>query len=247
MNVKSDLREINARVCRRLWDVIDIGGKPGGLTPRLVIPHISGSNVNGSYLRISEQEARFIFCSEIENTNYYYSVETPTEQKYSFNGNTKISARSDISLYLIDGAAAKLVHQVNVELKANNPEEKSIEKDIEKLFVEQSAVSGLEGNWFHLLKNVDNGNLTKLLGKFKSSLPNFRSKSSTEIDSVSILFVFCVLEKKWACMKQFEWDPSKGDFDAYTHSFFDLKYRVVNPKIITEKDDLNGWEIIERN
>ena len=54
-------------------------------------PKYSGRYRNGE-TRISEQELRFIFveqfnkyCNENNSWNAYYSVETPTEEKYIFS------------------------------------------------------------------------------------------------------------------------------------------------------------------
>lgn len=59
---------------------------------RLIFPKFSSANKNNpNKLRVSEQELRFtfveLFSKECENpnNNYYYSIETPTEEKYIFS------------------------------------------------------------------------------------------------------------------------------------------------------------------
>gem|GEM_PF-4539244 len=60
--------------------------------------------------------------------------------------------------------------------------------------------------------------------------------------SVSILFCFCVLDKKWACYKHFNYHPKQGIFDAYVNSFFTLNYKVSGNNVTVV--DQNGWIII---
>ena len=45
-------------------------------------------NLSTGEMRISEQELRFVFVEEFkkEHPNLFYSVETPTENKYKFKG-----------------------------------------------------------------------------------------------------------------------------------------------------------------
>lgn len=52
--------------------------------------------------RVSEQELRFTLTKIHElssQTDFYYSVETPTQEKYSFSGKGERSASSDMSFY----------------------------------------------------------------------------------------------------------------------------------------------------
>lgn len=60
---------------------------------RIIFPKYSGRYRNGE-TRISEQELRFIFVEQFnkycstKKWNAYYSVETPTEEKYVFSLNS---------------------------------------------------------------------------------------------------------------------------------------------------------------
>lgn len=136
---------------------------------------------NGS-LRVSEQEARFLFSSLLEkNKEFRYSVETPTKALYSFTGTGKISAQTDITLWNLNGSS----RMFNVEFKSNNPLPQHIFKDIKKLVEED-----IPGIWFHLLKNSDSGTLPSLFGKFQKSLLELGDHRKKEI-----LFAICVLEK----------------------------------------------------
>lgn len=96
--------------------------------------------------RISEQELRFVFieqfiqyCKETD-LDAYYSVETPTEWKYRFSGEsmprktedgTGQSAMIDVCIHNNRGERICLI-----EFKAGNPAEFSYEKDLVKLSAE---------------------------------------------------------------------------------------------------------------
>lgn len=120
-------------------------------TPRLIFPRY---RVQGNgHIRISEQEARFAFCSVLnDQREYFYAVECPTTQLYSFAGVGERSAQTDVSLF--DNALSKVA---NVEFKAKMPSQKSFNKDIQKLVYERC-----NGCWFHLLENTNAGTLPAL-------------------------------------------------------------------------------------
>ena len=150
-------------------------------------------------LRISEQEARLVYCFNLNNNKYryLYSIETPTDKLYNFarkkrTGNNDESNRggrsalSDLSIY--DSSLDNKL--VNVEFKAHNPTQESYDKDIEKLILE-----GVCGNWFHLLKNTDNGTIKSLNSKFKSALNKvILEKGFNENKDLWILFFIVILE-----------------------------------------------------
>ena len=123
-------------------------------------------------LRISEQELRFAYSATLERKGifqpYFYSVETPTAEKYQFKGIVKDrSGSSDLSLYeLSDGKKKenKFIRVCNIECKAHNSDPKSIQKDIQKLVREKVV-----GAWGHLLVNQDSGTLRELLSKITKS------------------------------------------------------------------------------
>jgi hypothetical protein len=139
---------------------------------------------------------------------------------------SETSASSDLNLFNFQGDA---FHKVaGVEFKAHNPGEEIIRQDINKLLEEK-----VTGNWFHILEDIDSETLTSLFTKFTSSL-----RSCTENlndDPISILFCFCVLEKRWTCIKHFYYDESRGEFDLYVNSFFDLDFTVESDHIVVTK------------
>jgi hypothetical protein len=206
-----------------IWGLPDVASKPAIKYPKLIIPYKRDMN-----RRISEQEARFVYCSVLNNSEFFYSIETPTEREYRLSGKGKRSASTDLSIYKYTNGFKKLV---NVEFKAHNARFNEIEKDIKKLVHE-----GITGNWFHLLVNVNSRTLKALFGKIKRALiENYSEK-------ISILFCFCVLSKRWACIKHFSWDSEKRteNYDIFIERFFEFDYEVKRKiKVI----DGNEWLI----
>lgn len=223
----SELIDINKKTCDLVWTLPDVDSKPAIGYPRLVIPHRRNMDQ-----RISEQEARFVYCSILNNSDFYYSIETPTEKEYQLSGRGKRSASTDLSIYEYNNGFRKLV---NVEFKAHNPKFEDIEKDVKKLVNE-----GIAGNWFHLLKNVNSRTLKSLFSKIERAL------IANYSDKISILFCFCVLNKKWACMKHFNWNSEKGKSESYrmfVEEFFRLDYAVRREITVI---DGNGWLIYSK-
>jgi hypothetical protein len=112
--VIKDITEINRRLCFDIWNVATASGLPSGLSPRLILPVKRNQKP-----RFSEQEARFLYCAIVNSLNYFYSVETPTQELYKQKGRVASTAASDLSLYHFDGTSLHKV--VNVEFKAHNP------------------------------------------------------------------------------------------------------------------------------
>jgi hypothetical protein len=228
-DIMNDIFEINHRLSFNLWYLTDVKSNPQGLSPRLIFPKWRSGEI-----RISEQESKILYCGLLNTLNYYYSIETPTEEVYQQSGKTSQSASSDLSLYEYDGKDFKKV--ANVEFKAHNPDKEQIRKDIEKIIKE-----GITGNWFHTLKNIDGGTLPSLFKKFIYSFKECSSLIDAD-KGVSMLFCFCVLDKKWACIKHFLYDSSKASFENYLDNFFSLDYFVKSGKI--EVIDGKGWSLI---
>ncbi len=219
--IVADVLEINRRLCLDLWHMTSVNERNQAFSPdipKLIIPPYRDNKV-----RISEQEARFLMCSILNDFDYFYSIETPTTLLYSFSGENKRSAATDLTLWLHNGDTFE--RAVNIEFKARNRSKNYIIKDIEKLVSE-----GTIGNWFHLLKNIDRGTLKSLFSKFVEGLEETSHKGlSTKKE---IVFTFCVLEKKWACQKIL---TPVDDFK----SFFTLEYHIEREQVIVTND--NGW------
>lgn len=136
-----------------------------------------------SDLRVSEQEARFCFAAAVERgKEYRYSVETPTLLPYQFTGMTGISAQTDLTLWSLD--EEEKVY--NIEFKAKNPVQKSIDKDIRKLVGEVPP-----GIWFHLFEKADNETFPALARKFGNAFLQYGQDKSN-----GFLFAICALENE---------------------------------------------------
>jgi hypothetical protein len=93
--------------------------------------------------RISEQELRFAFTEAFEEiakeNNLFYSVETPTESKYLFNGENTPKITDDKEGVGQSGNFDFVIHDDKlkriclIEFKSGYPESKSFKKDFLKL------------------------------------------------------------------------------------------------------------------
>lgn len=230
--ITEDIFEINRRLCFNLWSITDVTQKPEGLSPRLILPQKRDKEI-----RLSEQEARFLFCGLLNTLNYYYSVETPTTEEYQQTGQSALSARSDVSLYVSTNDDHRPFRKIaNVEFKAHNPPQEQIKKDVEKL-IKESIV----GNWIHTLKNIDPQTLPKLFDKFIASM--IECSEMVGEREVSMVFCFCVLERKWACIKHFRFDSSTSKFEEYVRRFFEVKVGVDAGAVAVNAEA--GWRVFE--
>jgi hypothetical protein len=209
VEIIGDLHEINQTISKDLWNMVSVKTEPAGPSPRLIFP----IRREGS-IRISEKEAEILCCGLLNNfKDYYYSVETPTEQTYIQSGQRGPSARSDLSLYVFKDR--QFLKVVNIEFKAHACDPKNIAKDIEKLGRE-----GITGNWFHTLGNLNKGTFLKLFQKFETAFLEYRNEFSS-LKKISVLFCFCVLKKRLTYTRHFLCRPSEGGYDEYVKNFFD--------------------------
>lgn len=155
---KKILFELLKKTDTLLWSSYDISINKNyaNRTNNLIYPVYHNKSNNG--LRVSEQEARFIFSYILQNTKFLYSIETPTVNDYQQKGEGKRSAGSDMTIYSPVGQ--KLL---NIEFKFGTISNKAkssfpIAKDIEKIFSES-----IPGCWFHILKSINNSSITALL------------------------------------------------------------------------------------
>jgi len=145
--------------------------------------------------RISEQEAKILFCHILLEKNVAFSVETPTIEKYSFTGNTKRSGNLDLCIY--EKKENKYVRSNCIEYKAHN-ESTTYQSDIEKLLSEKG------NNYFvHILDSVNSGTLytssaqinrTPVINKYIDTIKRLNdSKACNEIRFDSLTFYICIL------------------------------------------------------
>lgn len=209
-----DLFEINRRVAYALWNVASSTSPPSGLSPRLVFPDLRSGKT-----RVSEQEARLLWCTSLQETSFYYAVEAPTTKTYIQTGKKGQSARTDVALYEASGSS---LHRVaNIEFKAGSSSSEQIRKDLEKLIRED-----ISGNWFHLLYARNSGTLPSLSKKFVNG---FNKCASIVKHDVDIVFCICVLREKQMFARRFCFRFAEGNFTSYVSDFFEHidKWSVV--------------------
>jgi hypothetical protein len=118
--------------------------------------------------RISEQELRQLIIEEfkVKHGNLYYSIDTPTKNKYSFtnkNNEKKIadSANSGqpalVDMCVFEKEKKSYKRILNIEFKHKNATKDNISKDVLKLMHEEQS-----GAFILLLKNTNGGTLNNL-------------------------------------------------------------------------------------
>lgn len=109
------MKKVEGLIVATLKDVIDlqcITAATNKTMSKLVYPVKRNETT-----RISEQETRFLFVQNVEKTSdYLYSIEAPTREKYTFSGETLLSGNIDLCLY----GNGKRKHLI--EFKALNPD-----------------------------------------------------------------------------------------------------------------------------
>ena len=203
--IADDLLEMNRRVAYALWNVASSTSPPSGLSPRLVFP-----NLRSGKTRVSEQEARLLWCTMLQETSYYYAVEAPTTKTYIQTGKKGQSARTDVALYEASGSS---LHRIaNIEFKAGSSTPEQIRKDLEKLIREE-----ISGNWFHLLYARNSETLPNLSKKF---ITGFNKCASIVKHDVDIVFSICVLQEKQIYSRRFLFRFAENNFKSYVSDFF---------------------------
>jgi len=162
----------NAIVRQVALELCDIQSEPSpprsATSPSLVFPSYRPTTLNGPQrARISEAEARVLYCLALASLKMPFAVEVPTTQQYAFSGTTRMSARTDLVVYASRPDASRpdapqtLMRSLAIEFKAHNPRVEAIRKDLEKLLREQ-----YDGLWFHVLDNADSKTIPALMAKF---------------------------------------------------------------------------------
>ena len=198
--------------------------KPNRKT-QLKFPRYQNKNDN---IRVSEQELRFtlthFFHTQFVPPEFYYSVETPTVEKYSFNGKKERSAATDLSFYHKDKKI------LNIELKAHNAKQESINKDIEKLTIED-----VNGAWIHILRKEDAGTVKTLFNKFVKAFSQYRNSKKP------ISFHILILESHVLLSR-----IGKEKELNYCKDIFNIEYSLWNNKLEPGKNLKSGDWLIEK-
>lgn len=200
-----DLIEMNRRVVVALLNVASQTERPKALSPHLIFPELRTGNI-----RVSEQEARLLWCTMLQDTSYYYAIEAPTANTYIQSGTKPMSARTDLALYKLTASGFKRV--ANIEFKAHSSTPEQIKKDTEKLIREK-----ITGNWFHLLSSANSATIPRLFEKFAAA---FKACSSHVHNNIDIVFCICVLRNRQMLTRHFTYPHGQRDFVAYVNDFF---------------------------
>lgn len=170
---------------------------------RILFPCKNKGN-NNKETRVSEQELRFVFVEQLnkeigedgKNWNVYYSVETPTIEKYYFKedppkkDNKGQSANFDLVIHDSNYNRVALI-----EFKANNPDIHDYQKDFVKL--SNNEEEGCLRFFIQLLENTRSDTKSSVEGKIYPSKDNKKSIDWTEKWGEHEVIVYCVsLEKE---------------------------------------------------
>lgn len=194
-----EMFRIVQRTDQLLWDAYSASKArvftPG--SPRIIFPRYRAKSgqLTAPGIRVSEQEARFLFVSQLNASQFLYSVETPTSGEYSFKDDArgKRSAATDVTVYT---ESAKPVS--NVEFKAHgfSLERTSslvITKDVVKLLREP-----VPAFWHHTLEAADNSNIKKLWSVIRRDLQLVGGEERERIGTKRFVFHVCVLRQRFA-------------------------------------------------
>lgn len=159
-----DIVKICKEVLSRLT-VMDFENIGGLSTEQLIFPKKIQAKGTKHKDRISEQELRLLFIEEFkkENPELFYSIETPTVDKFSLGKSYESiqsniegqSASLDMCIFeRVDNVYSRIL---NLEFKHKNTSIKNIGKDVLKLIHENQ-----NGAFILLLENTDKGTLCNL-------------------------------------------------------------------------------------
>ena len=187
-------------------------------------------------LRVSEQEARFVFVEALcTDGQFRYSVETPTDKRYQFKGKKKaISAQTDLTVYDLERCRL-----CNVEFKAGGISARAkskdpIFKDVQKLMRE--PVWGL---WFHLLESTESKTITELLKVIREGICKVRSEFECKcLASPGLTIHVCVLKQGFSLQK------SVSLCEAERNLHLDCLH--VSREELLKVKNLNGWKLYRR-
>ena len=140
------------------------------------------------YVRRSEQELRQLFIDVFKDKNQdlFYSIETPTEVRYSFGKSyldIKVneegqSALLDMCVFNRDEGKKKYKRILNIEFKHGNAPIKDIAKDVLKLMREKQ-----NGAFIFLLDNTNSGSLNNI-GENRKGVLDKLSQSFEEFHKI---------------------------------------------------------------
>ena len=178
-NVIKNTFDIIQKVYKYQREIFNGLEKPIGIHgSRIIFPKKRQEETNEAeqdITRVSEQELKQIFIEQLNKEiekgwDVYYSVETPTEKKYRFEGKDKPeqnesgrSANFDLVIH-----NNKFERIALIEFKANNPKLNDYLKDLVKLNEENHEGKVLR-YFVQIVKNSDKGTENSLQKKMKDN------------------------------------------------------------------------------
>jgi len=229
--MNESLKAIIKQTDMLLWNSYhaSLNSQYDALNTRLIFPKSASKSI-----RVSEQEARFIFSNQLNNSPFLFSVETLTQQGYQQKGKNKTGARTDLTIY--SGTGKRIL---NVEFKAGtiSPRAKTkfpISKDIQKMLHEEN-----NGLWFHILESVNNSTIKNLFGTFKESILEYINESPDAIKNKNIIFHICVLKHKFSLQRELKLEINE-ELENNLDEFFNVDYRVSRDNLKSFSND-QGW------
>ena len=166
---------------------------------RLIFPLYRSQTSENLKIRISEQELRFAFVDvfhrycDLEGLSWFYSIETPTRQRYIFSnsGNQKPQIANDGNEGGRSASFDFVIHDEKlnriclIEFKVNNPNPFNHQKDFLKLIedprpetTEESSTqdftypNNIQRYFIEIVGNYDKGTIKSLAGKIKEYKAN---------------------------------------------------------------------------
>lgn len=149
-------------------------------------PYLIWPEKRDASTRVSEQESKILITQWLQLNERFYSVETPTSERYRQSGASELSARIDITVYSKRNASARML---NIELKAGTPTDESFRKDLEKLLRER-----VRGLWFHTLTKARHQTWLSLEDRICRAIDAVIDHAGTATHIVD--FAFCVLQSR---------------------------------------------------
>ena len=231
--MNESLKAIIKQTDMLLWNSYhaSLNSQYDALNTRLIFPKDASKSI-----RVSEQEARFIFSNQLNNSTFLFSVETLTQQGYQQEGRKKSGARTDLTIYSETGKRILNVEfkAVTITTRATKKTKFPISKDIQKMLHEEN-----NGLWFHILKSVNNSTIKELFGTFKELILEYIKESPDAIKNKNIIFHICVLKHKFSLQRELKLEIN-GELENNLNKFFNVDYNVSRDILKSFSND-QGW------
>lgn len=238
-----DVVQISKKVLARLR-AMDYEKTGGNSAEQLIFPKKIQKKGTKEKDRISEQELRQLFIEEFKKANpgLFYSVETPTLEKFSL-GKSYESIKSDIDgqsalldMCIFERNSGKYNRILNIEFKHENRSVKRLGKDVIKLLHENQS-----GAFILMLDNSDKGTFcnskeTGVFNKLCKSFSDFRGNWNN--DNKTIQLIIISLTQKTLIHREL----NKQDLNHLKDIFF-IESECGNIEEISG----NGWQKVKIN